>query len=326
MKKKIAIVAGGDSREHSISINSSKVLEKVIDTNLFEAYLITMTKGKWECVLQDGAITEVDKNDFSLFFNEKKVHFDCVVNIIHGTPGEDGKLQGYFDVIGIPYTCCDVVTSAMTFNKSFCKCMVASLGVSTAPSLHYFKWENPDSDKIIQNLDLPLFIKPNAGGSSIGMSKVNHIDEIETALQKAFNEDNEVLVEEFIKGTEITCGLFKDRGKMVVLPLAEIVSKNEFFDYQAKYEDGMADEVIPARISEELAIECKRLSTLIYNKLNCKGVVRIDYILNGDEFYFLEINTIPGMSKNSIVPKMAEAFDLSMKDLLTILIQNALKV
>ena len=256
--------------------------------------------------------------------NGRKVKFDCALIAIHGTPGEDGKLQAYFDLMQIPYTGCDLLTSSLTFNKFVCNNFLRKTGLKIAKSVLVKKDEAIDENKIITELGLPCFVKPNEGGSSFGISKVKKTEELIPAIQKAFNENSEVLIEEFIDGREITCGLIKTREQSHIFPLTEIVSKKEFFDYDAKYTPSLVDEITPAAISEELSEKCKQLSSGIYDTLRCKAVVRIDYILNGDDFYFLEINTIPGMSENSIVPKQAANYGLALTDLFDMIIEDSL--
>lgn len=243
-------------------------------------------------------------------------------NAIHGTPGENGKLQGYFDMLGIPYTSCDVTTSALTFNKSFCKDVVSRCSVNVANSMHLLR-SNPTSiDEITAKLRLPLFVKPNNGGSSVGMSKVNTVADLAPALEIAFREDNEILVEEFVKGRELTCGVIKTQGEILAFPVTEIIPKKEYFDYEAKYTKGMAEEVVPAQVPDTVSDKCREISRMLYSKLNCKGVVRFDYIYTGENFFFLEVNTVPGLTKASIVPNMAKAYGWSFTELITRLLNE----
>lgn len=324
MKKNIAIIAGGNSGERGISLKSAVVVRKNIDPNKYNVFAIDLKGQQWIHITPTGKKVHVDKNDFSLLLKGKKIKFDCVFNIIHGTPGEDGKLQGYFDLLGIPYTTCGVATSALTFNKSFCKDVVSRLGVLTANALHLYRHEKINIEKISKEIGFPCLVKPNNGGSSIGMSKVNKKTDLKQAITKAFKEDEEILIEEYINGTEITCGVFKSKKVLWALPLTEVVSKKEFFDYQAKYTTGMAEEITPARISETHELLCKSTSTFLYDKLNCKGVVRFDYILNSKGLYFLEVNTIPGQSEQSIIPKQARAMGLSIQKLYSMLLEEAM--
>jgi D-alanine-D-alanine ligase len=317
----VAILAGGDSGEYAISMKSGSQVELHIDRNRFQPFLIEIRGKNW--YYRAGLKKfPIDKNDFSLTIGRRKVRFGVVFNAIHGTPGENGKLQGYFDILGIPYTSCDVTTSALTFNKSYCKNVVAAQGVNTAKSLHLFRQGNHSAKQVLAALSLPLFVKPNNGGSSVGMSKVNLRKELDEAIGKAFHEDDEILVEEFIKGRELTCGVLKSGGKVIAFPVTEIISKKEYFDYEAKYRKGMAEEVVPAHISKEQSDQCRDISKMLYTKLNCKGVVRFDYIYSGDQFYFLEVNTVPGLSSASIVPKMAAAHGWSFTELISRLIDE----
>jgi D-alanine-D-alanine ligase len=317
----IAIVAGGDSGEYGISIKSGKQVELHMDRDKFRPFLIEIRGKYWNYRIGSKKFP-INKNDFSLTIGWKKVRFDAVFIAIHGTPGENGKLQGYFDMLGMPYTSCDVTTSALTFNKSFCKDVVGSCKIRTAKSMHLFKNGSTPEAKILAELSLPLFVKPNNGGSSVGMSKVNFQQELSPALAKAFQEDDEILVEEFIKGRELTCGVIRSEGKIIAFPVTEIIPKKEYFDYEAKYKKGMADEVVPADVTEQQSVQCQDISRLLYEKLNCKGVVRFDYIFTGEDFYFLEVNTVPGLTKASIVPNMARAHGWSFTELITRLIDE----
>jgi D-alanine-D-alanine ligase len=321
----VAIVAGGDSGEYGISIKSGKQVELHIDKTLFCPFLIEIKGKNWNYRVGLKKFP-IDKNDFSLTIGRRRVRFDVVFIAIHGTPGENGRLQGYFDILGIPYTSCDVTTSAITFNKSFCKDVVRSYGINTAKSLHLFKGGVNAEARILADLALPVFVKPNNGGSSVGMSKVNEKRELKPALEKAFHEDSEILVEEFIKGRELTCGVLRLEGKIITFPVTEIIPKKEYFDYEAKYMKGMAEEVVPADISNQQSDLCQNISRLLYEKLNCKGVVRFDYIFTGEEFYFLEVNTVPGLTAASIVPKMALAHGWSFTELITFLIKEVLEI
>jgi D-alanine-D-alanine ligase len=321
----VAIVAGGDSGEYGISIKSGKQVELHIDRKKFCPYLIEIRGKNWNYRIGLKKFP-IDKNDFSLTIGRRKVRFDMVFVAIHGTPGENGKLQGYFDILGIPYTSCDVTTSAITFNKSFCKDVVRCCGIPVAKSVHLFLGGSHKSENILDGLSMPVFVKPNNGGSSVGMSKVNLQEELNPALEKAFHEDNEILVEEFIRGRELTCGLLRVKGEIIAFPVTEIIPKREYFDYEAKYQKGMADEVVPANISIRDADHCREISKLMYEKLNCKGVVRFDYIFNGTDFFFLEVNTVPGLTQASIVPKMARAHGWSFTELITILIEESLGI
>jgi D-alanine-D-alanine ligase len=321
MKKNIAILAGGDSSEYVISIQSAEQIEAIIDREKYNVYKIHIKGSHWNLSTDNSVL--VNKNDFSLTISNQKINFDCALIAIHGTPGENGILQSYFDLIKIPYTTCNAFTSALTFNKFATKIFVKEYGVITAKSLIIRRGEKINSEDVVSKVGLPCFIKPNNGGSSFGTSKVKQIHEIQTAIELALKEDNEAIIEEFISGTEITNGVYKENGEIKALPITEIVSSKEFFDYEAKYTPGVTNEITPARISSELENRCKQTSINIYKILNCKGVVRIDYIINNNELFFLEINTVPGMSKNSIVPQQVRSCGLDMTSFFTNIIESS---
>jgi len=324
MKKNIAILAGGDSGEYEISIKSGKVIEKNIDKNIFNTWFIHIKGRNWTYQTENNTQLDIDKNDFSLTIDNNKIFFDAVFIAIHGTPGEDGKLQGYFDIMKIPYTCSDVLTSAFTFNKNYCNRIVKSYGITVSPSVHIFKDDEIDIEKIIKTTNLPCFVKPCNSGSSVGMTKAHDSNELITAIEFAFNYDDQILIEQNINGREITCGVFKSKSELVVLPITEVVSKKEFFDYEAKYTSKMADEITPAMIPEDVAEECRQTSLFLYKRLNCKGVVRFDYIFNDSGLYFLEVNTIPGQSENSIVPQQVRCMGLTITEFYTLLLNETL--
>ena len=327
MKKlNIALVSGGYSGERVISLGSALVAEKHIDKALYNVYKIEIDRDKWTYTDENGAVFMVNRGDFTLNINNETVKFDAALIIIHGTPGEDGKLQGYFDMLEIPYTSCDAITSALTFNKRWTVATAAFSGIHVAKSLHLFK-ENPTSSAaILDALKLPVFVKPNNGGSSIGMSKVDKAEDLDAALEKAFKEDSQILVEEFIKGREFTVGCFRTQGELVVLPICEVRSKKAFFDYEAKYE-GASEELIPAPIDEKMADILRGTVKKVYQIFNCKGIVRTDFIWNeaDNQPYMLEINTVPGQSESSIVPQMVRAYGWSMQEFYTRQIQECLK-
>ncbi len=324
MKRKIAIAAGGDSGEYEISIQSAAVVAQNLDEQLYDSYVIVFQGQEWYWTSADGNKHEVNKDDFSLLIGHEKITFDAVFIAIHGTPGEDGKLQGYLDMLGIPYTACDHATSAMTFNKYFCNRIVSSLEVKVAPSRVLFKESDYHTGNIIRTTGLPCFVKPNNGGSSVGMSKVNDEASLSDAISKAFNEDEQVLIEGFIPGREITCGVITFEGQARSLPVTEVIPKNEFFDYESKYTDGMAEEVTPANIPADVEQLCRATSEMLYDRLNCFGLVRFDYIFNDSGMYFLEVNTVPGISPNSIVPKQAVVDGISLTELFSLSIEQAL--
>jgi D-alanine-D-alanine ligase len=327
MKKNIALVTGGFSGEAVISYKSAVTIDNNLDRQLFNVYKIDINPKGWFYELADGRRPEIDKNDFSLHIDNEKIGFDAVFIGMHGTPGEDGKLQGYFDTLNIPYTGCDAATSAITFNKRYAVAVAAMAGIAVARSILLIKNNFTSPEEIIENLKFPVFIKPNNGGSSIGMSKVNApSDELGVAIEKAFKEDNQVLVEEMITGREFTIGVFKAKGEIVTLPITEVVSKKDFFDYEAKYE-GASSEVTPAKIPDAMAGAIRDAARRIYSIFNCRGVVRIDFIYNEAEGrpYMLEVNTIPGQSEASIVPQQVKAMGWSLKEFYTKLVEEVLE-
>lgn len=323
MKQNIAILAGGDSGEYEISINSAEVVKQHLDESLFKPYLIVLHEGHWCYQDETGMRHAVSKEDFSLSFSSEKVIFDAVFIAIHGTPGEDGKIQGYLDMLGLPYTSCDQATSALTFNKYFCNNYVRSFGLKVAKSLVLNRHAKFEEAGILKILKLPVFVKPNKGGSSVGASKVKHNEGLMPAIELAFREDDQVMVEEFMPGREISCGIIKLRGELLALPLTEIISKNEFFDYEAKYQ-GMSQEITPARVDEAIVQKIRTTSLELYRILNCRGIVRFDYILDGEELNFLEVNTVPGFSEASIIPQQALKAGISLKELFTEAVLNAI--
>jgi len=324
IKKNVAIIAGGDSGEYEVSINSANVVYKHLSKQKFNPYLIIITGQHWYYLDEESVSIDIDKSDFSLLLDEVKISFDVVFNMIHGTPGENGIIQGYFDLLNIPYTSCGLAVSALTFNKAYCNRVVASYGTNVAKSIHLIKSQPFNLKAVSTEVSFPVFVKPANGGSSVATSKVSDVSGLETAVDLAFTADDEVLIEEFIRGREICCGAFKYKGQMMIFPLTEIISKKEFFDYEAKYTKGMSDEITPAQIPVEVEIECKALSSELYQKLNCRGVVRFDYIFNDEAIFFLEVNTVPGMSEASIVPQQAKEMGISLKRLFEMLIEDAL--
>lgn len=324
MRKNLALIVGGYSNEHEISVKSGSQVAEYIDKNLYEVYTIIIDKTKWYYINADNTCTEIDRADFSLPLKAKTIKFDVVFNMIHGTPGEDGKLQGYFDLLHIPYTGNNMFTAAATFNKYFCKSMVSSFGVPVAKSViintHNCYY---DVDEIINKLGLPCFVKPNKNGSSVGITKAHDKEELQKAIVTAFQFDDEVLIEEFIQGREFSCGVFNNKGINVVLPVSEIIPKNEFFDYEAKYNPSKCSEVTPADIDENTAIAISAYTNLIYESLNCNGVVRIDYIANDNQIVFLEVNGTPGMSRLSIVPQQLKFYGMDFTEFLSIIIEEA---
>ncbi len=323
MKKKIAVVTGGNSGEYEISIKSGKNIAAHINKNRYDVYLIYIQGTKWFYTHQNTNI-DIDKNDFSLTLPNGKIIFDCVFIAIHGNPGENGKLQGYFEMLNIPYTGCDVLVSALTFNKNYCNRVLNTYDICTAPSVHLFKNSKIDCENIIQQLGLPCFVKPCNSGSSVGMSKVNTPEELLPAINTAFEWDNQILIEKFIKGREITCGVMSLKNEIKILAITEIVSKKEYFDFEAKYNPALADELTPADITPEIQALCEEKSKKIYKVLGCKGIVRIDYIFNQDDMYFIEVNTIPGQTNESIVPKQLAIKNINFSNLCSDFIEEAM--
>ncbi len=327
MKKNIALLAGGYSGEYVISIQTAKTIEQNLDSSKYNTYKIIVTRDGWWYEGADGQKQEVNKNDFSLTVNGEKINFDCVFIAIHGTPGEDGRIQGYLDMLEIPYTTCNAIVSALTFNKSYCNKVVKSFNVvNIANSVHLIKGEPYSVGNILEELRLPMFVKPNESGSSLGVSKVKSVEELLPAIEKAFKEDNQVLIEEFIEGRELTIGVYKVDGYLKTLPATEIVSKNEFFDYEAKYTPGVTSEITPAPIDDSIREQLEHKAAHIYRHLNCRGIVRMDFILQKgtNKLFFLEVNTMPGQSENSIVPQQVRAAELSLSDFYSAIIEDCL--
>jgi D-alanine-D-alanine ligase len=323
MKKNIALVTGGFSGEAVISYKSANTIDKHLDREKFNVYKIDINPSGWFYEMSDGRKIEVNKNDFSLQADDKTIKFDAVFIGMHGTPGEDGKLQGYFDTLKIPYTSCDAASSAITFNKRYTVAVAAMAGIHVAKSFHLFKHTSVPVQQIIDGLSFPVFVKPNNGGSSIGMSKVYKTEELAAAIEKAFKEDDQVLVEQMITGREFTVGVFKSNGNIIVLPITEVISQKDFFDYEAKYQ-GASNEITPAIIEEATADRIRDTAKKVYAIFNCRGVVRIDFILEekSGHPHMLEINTIPGQSDASIVPQQVQVMGWSLKEFYTKLVDE----
>jgi D-alanine-D-alanine ligase len=325
MKKKIALLTGGYSGEAAISYKSAVTFYNNLK-NRFQVYTIDINPHGWFYEDEKGEKIAIDKNDFSLHIDGEKITFDVIFIGIHGTPGEDGKLQGYFDVLGLPYTSCNVATSSLTFNKRYTTAVAAAYGIPVANSVLLIKNNFQNPDEIAGKLRFPVFVKPNNGGSSIGMSKVNQLsDELGVAIEKAFKEDDQVLVEEMISGREFTIGVFKSKGQIIALPITEVISKKDFFDFEAKYE-GASQEITPAEINEDWKSQVENTARKIYQVFNCNGVVRIDFIYNAGENkpYMLEINTVPGQSEASIIPQQVKAMGWTLEEFYTALVEDAL--
>ncbi|MBR0115913.1 MAG: D-alanine--D-alanine ligase [Prevotella sp.] len=328
LKRNVAIVCGGDSSEHDVSLRSAQGLYSFFDKERYNVYIVDIKGQDWHVELSDGTTAKIDRNDFSFVENGKAVLFDYAYITIHGTPGENGILQGYFELVHIPYSTSGVLVEAMTFDKFVLNQYLRSYGVSVAESLLIRRgYEHLVSDEdILSRVGMPCFVKPANDGSSFGVSKVKNIDQMAPALRKAMMESDEVMVEAFLDGVEITVGCYKTREKSVVFPVTEVVTHNEFFDYDAKY-NGQVEEITPARIPEETARRAKEITSAIYDILHCNGIIRIDYIITknkdgGDKINMLEINTTPGMTPTSFIPQQVKAAGLDIKDVLTDIVEN----
>ncbi len=319
-KKRIAVVSGGFSGEAAVSLRSAKMVMNHIDREKYLPTQIIIDREKWVAIMGEEEIP-VDKNDFSFETNGVKNLFDGVFMIVHGTPGEDGILQGYFQLLGIPFTTGDVLNMAITFNKKATTDTLRNLGYTVAKSVMIRKGENFDSSAIIEKVGLPCFVKPNNGGSSIGTSKVKVDEDLVAAVEKALQVDQQALVESFVSGVEVTCGVIQVEGKITALPLTEIVTENEFFDYQAKYE-GASQEITPARLPEEISNKVRDLAARIYQDLKCSGMIRVDFIIQNDEPHVIEVNTVPGFSEASIIPQQAAAFGIDKTTLISTVISS----
>lgn len=322
MKRKIAIIAGGDSSEHEVSLRSAEGIRSFLDTNLYDATLVTLRGAEWLAHESEANIYPIDKNDFSYTSPRGKLKFDFAYITIHGTPGENGLLQGYLEMLRIPYSCCNVLAAALTFNKFTCNHYLQDFGIPISKSLLLRAPKTMDSQEVADAIGLPCFIKSNVGGSSFGCTKVHTLDEIQPAIQRAYQEGNEVIMEAFMKGVEITCGVYKTKQKAVAFPITEVVTQNEFFDYNAKY-NGQVSEITPARIPDSVRDQVQALTLRIYDILGCQGIIRVDYILTeGWKINLLEINTTPGMTATSFIPQQVRAAGLSMTDVLTDIIED----
>lgn len=323
MKRTIAIVGGGDTSEYQVSLRSAQGIYSFIDKEKYILYIVQMHGLDWHVQLPDGTTVPVDRNDFSFQLDGRKVTFDFAYITIHGTPGEDGRLQGYFDMLHIPYSCCGVLAAALTYDKFACNQYLKAFGVRIADSLLLRRGQTISDDDVIQKIGLPCFIKPSLGGSSFGVTKVKTPGEIQPAIAKAFDEAQEVVIEAFMDGTELTCGCYKTRQKSVVFPITEVVSHNEYFDYKAKY-NGESDEITPARISDALRDRVQQLTSAIYDILGAHGIIRVDYIVTaGEKINLLEVNTTPGMTATSFIPQQVRAAGMDIKDVMTDIIENA---
>lgn len=324
-KKNIAVLAGGNSSEYFISLKSAETIANEIDKERYNVYTVQIKGNEWTLINNLNCGLIIHKNDFSFTDRGQKEKFDLVISAIHGTPSEDGLLQGYFNLIGMPYIGSGVLASSLTFSKFYCNTFLNNFDiVNIAKSALLRKGTKYNANEIIEELGLPCFVKPNAGGSSFGISKVKKKEDLDAAIEIAFKESDEVIIEEYVEGDEIQCGLFKTKDSEYKLPLVEIISKTEFFDYKAKYDPNFSEEIIPARISDELTEKCQNITSELYDALNCKGIVRMDFILKDGEFWFLEANTIPGMTNESLVPQMIEKAGMTIKEVMNLLIYDVL--
>ncbi|MGB1103805.1 MAG: D-alanine--D-alanine ligase [Crocinitomicaceae bacterium] len=322
MKKKVAIVYGGYSSEHKISEKSARTIYDALDRELFQPFMVEVSRKSWHVVLKGGSVSPIDKNKFTFLWNDALTNFDLAIITIHGTPGEDGKMQSYFDMLQIPYINSPVFGSAITFNKWACNSFLRAFGIATGKAILIRKGESPNPIELADEIGFPCFIKPNGAGSSFGISKVKTLMEMPEAIAKAFTEDDEVVVEAAVLGREITCGLYLNSNELIALPPTEIISHNEFFDYEAKY-NGASAEITPAEISEQLTKKIQDTSKAIYRRLGLRGLARIDFIVKeNDTPVLIEVNTTPGMSEQSIVPQQIAAAGKKLQDVLTEIINT----
>ncbi|MDO4790480.1 MAG: D-alanine--D-alanine ligase [Porphyromonas sp.] len=325
-KINVAVIAGGDSGEYEVSLKSQAGILSFLDKDLFSAIPVIITSKKWVVIGTNGEELPIDKNDFSYCSGEEKVRFDFAYITIHGTPGENGLLPGYFEMIGIPHSTCPAFVSALTFNKFFCNRSLSALGYNVAKAILLRKGDSYNEQEIVNRLGLPLFVKPNAGGSSVATTKVKKVEDLHQAITVATVEGGDVILEQLLTGTEVTCGCYQDGSGIHVLPVTEVVSKNEFFDFDAKY-NGQVEEITPARIPDEQFATIQELTVRIYSTLNAKGIIRIDYFISADGTpYLVEVNTTPGMTPTSFIPQQVEVAGESMKDVLRKVILHNMNV
>jgi D-alanine-D-alanine ligase len=324
-KKIVFVICGGDSSEYEVSLKSGKNIYKSIDTDLFTPYLVRMRFNEWVVLTDDNVLGNIDKNDFSFTLEGQKIQPDFAFIMIHGTPGEDGVLQGYFDMLKIPYSACGVYASALTFHKFYCNNFLRSFGFKMASSVYLQKGNTVYPEAIIKELGLPLFTKPSGAGSSFGVSKVKTTEELLPAIEAAYAESGNCLCEEYIEGMELAVGVCELNGEIIPFLPTEVIPKGEFFDFNSKYQVGGATEITPARLPDDKIKECQNLTSKIYKLIGCKGIVRIDFILKNNEFYFLEINTVPGMTETSFIPQQLAAMGLELKNIVSQVIVEGLK-
>jgi len=323
-KKKIAIAMGGYSSEAEISIKSGQLVYESMDKEKYQAFKVHILENEWFVLTDDDKKYQIDKSDFSTIIEGSKIKFDCVFNIIHGTPGEDGLFAAYLQTVGMKQTSCDYYPSALTFNKRDCISILQAYGIKTATNYLLNKGDKICEDEIIKKVGLPCFVKANKAGSSFGISKVKKKEDLLEAIKFSYKEDEEVIIESFLDGTEVSVGVINYLGEIIALPVTEIISENEFFDYKAKYL-GQSQEITPANITQEQTEEVKRQAIKIFKTLKLKGLTRAEFIFHHNEPYFLEVNTCPGLSEASILPQQAKAAGITLKDLFTNVIENALK-
>ncbi|WP_455064016.1 D-alanine--D-alanine ligase [Prevotella sp.] len=329
LKRTIAIVCGGDSSEHDVSMHSAQGLYSFFDKERYNIYIVDVKGIDWHVELEDGTSAPIDKNDFSFIENGKHIEFDYAYITIHGAPGENGIMQGYFDLIHLPYSTSGVLVEALTFDKYVLNNYLRGFGVNVADSILLRRGEEYNEEEIEKRLGMPCFVKPAADGSSFGVSKVKNIDQLAPALRVAFMESDEVMIEGFLDGTEISQGVYKTKDKSIVFPATEVVTSNEFFDYNAKY-NGQVQEITPARINPDTAKRVAAETSRIYDILHANGIIRIDYIISKDKegndvINMLEINTTPGMTATSFIPQQVRAAGLDIKDVLSEIVENQFK-
>ncbi|MEC7263174.1 MAG: D-alanine--D-alanine ligase [Bacteroidota bacterium] len=324
MKKNIAIIMGGYSSEYGISMKSGNVVNKYLNPEKYNAFRIIISKEKWFCLDKDNSEFPVDRGDFSISLNGQKIQFDCIFNAIHGTPGEDGLMQAYFELLGIPHTSCNHYESALTFNKRDLLSTLKPYAIPCAISYHLNKGQEVDEDAIIKKVGLPCFVKANRAGSSYGVSKVYQKEELHSAIESAFKEDDQVIIESFLEGTEVSVGVITFKGEVMVLPITEIISENDFFDFEAKYQ-GKSQEITPARINEAQEKNVRKLAEFIYRTLGLKGYTRSEFIFIGDVPHLLEVNTTPGLTEESLLPQQARTAGISLEELFDSAIEEALR-
>lgn len=323
---KVALFAGGNSGEHQISLKTGRNIQDMLDKSQFETYFIVVQGINWIYTDDNGLPHNINKEDFSLTIDQQKIEFDVVFNALHGDPGENGKLQSYFEMMNIKYTGCDSFCSALTFNKYFCNIAVSQFGIPISPSLHFFKNEAIGFNAILETIGLPCFVKPCNSGSSVGVNKAHNMEELEIAIEEAFKVDQQIMIEKFIPGRELTCGVAQFKGEIKALGVSEILSKKEFYDFEAKYTPGFLEVVTPAEISLELETKIKNYSEIIFKRFGCKGVVRIDYIVTPENNpIFLEINTIPGQTAVSLIPRQVKYNHIDLQEFYGDLVLQALQ-